>query len=174
MSPTKGRLIHTRGKESSMDELYGGTIFVDYATNYICNNHQVNLTTATTVESKHKDESKLDDFAIQIKLYTFNNHPFCSKVWVEDCAIQLQLQTSHSGVGVHHQVLAERHIQTICNWSRSGLLHFVLHWPQMVATNRENLWPFTVDYAVYMHKHLFVSNIRISPTEHFTSTFSKL
>ena len=32
MSPTKGRLIHTRGKESSMKQLCGGTIFVDHAT----------------------------------------------------------------------------------------------------------------------------------------------
>ena len=39
-----------------------------------------------------------------------------------------------------------------------------------MATNREYLWPFAVDYAVYMHNHLPISNIRISPIEHFTST----
>ena len=39
-----------------------------------------------------------------------------------------------------------------------------------MATNQENLWPFGIDYAVYMHNHLPISNMRISPTEHFTST----
>ena len=69
---------------------------------------------------------------------------------VKDCEVQRQFSTSYSGVGAHHQVLAERHIQTIFNWSRANLLHFVLHWPQM-ATNQENLWPFAIDYAVYMY-----------------------
>ena len=64
MSPTEGRLIYTRGKESSMKQLCGGTIFVDHATNYIFNNHQSNLTAATTVKIKHKYESKVDEFDI--------------------------------------------------------------------------------------------------------------
>ena len=83
--------------------------------------------------------------------------------------MQRQLPTSHSGVGAHHQVLAERIIQTIFNRSRADLLHWVLHWPQM-ATSRENLWPFAIDYAVYMHNHLSISNMRISPAEKFTTT----
>ena len=49
------------------------------------------------------------------------------------------------------------------------MLHFVLHWPQM-PMNRENVWPFTIDYAVYMHNHLPISNMRISPVEKFTNT----
>ena len=117
-----------------MKQLCGGTICVDHVTNNIFNNHQVSLTAATTVESKHKCESKFDEFVIQIKQYTADNHPFRSKVWVEDCAVQLQLPKSHSSVGTYHQVLAERHIQTIFNLCRADLLHFVLHWPQM-ATN---------------------------------------
>ena len=110
MSSTKGRLIHTRGKESSMKQLCGGTIFVDHATNYIFHSQQVNLTTATTVKSKEKCESKFDEFGIQITQYAADNHPFRSKVWVDDCTVQLQLNTSHFGVGTHHQVLAESHI----------------------------------------------------------------
>ena len=78
--PTKGCLIHTRGKESSMKQLCCGIIFVDHAINYIFNNYQVNLTAATTVESKHKCESKIDEFGIQIKQYAADNHPFHSKV----------------------------------------------------------------------------------------------
>jgi hypothetical protein len=136
MSPSKGRLIHTRGKESSSQQYVGGTIFVDHATNFLFNNHQVNLTAASTVASKHKCESAFDEYGIQIKQYTADNHPFRSKAWVSDCAVQQQLPTKHSGVGAHHQVLAERHIQTIFNWSRANLLHFVLHWPQVAKKQR--------------------------------------
>ena len=169
MSPTEGRLIQTRGKESSINQLCCGIIFIDHATNFIFNNRQVNLTAATTVESKHKCESKFDEFGIQVKQHAADNNPFQFKVLVEVYAVQRQLSTSHSGVGSHHQVLAERHLQMIFNWSRAELLHYVLHWPQM-ATNRENLWPFAIGYAVYMHNHLPISNMRISPNAHFTNT----
>ena len=67
MSPIKGCLIHTRGKESSMKQLWCGAIFVDHATNFIFNNHQVNLIAASSVASKHKCESKFDEFGVQIK-----------------------------------------------------------------------------------------------------------
>ena len=60
MFPTKGCLIHTRGKKTSMKQLCGGEIFVDHAINFIFNNHQVNFTAASTVSSKHKCESKFD------------------------------------------------------------------------------------------------------------------
>jgi hypothetical protein len=169
MSPSRGRLQHTKGLESSLKQYVGGTIFIDHATNFLFNNHQVNLTAASTVESKHKCESLFDEFGVQIKQYSADNHPFRSKIWVSDCAIQQQLATHHSGVGAHHQVLAERQIQTTFNWSRANLLHFVLHWPQM-AKNRDNLWPFAVDYAVYLHNHLPILDIRVSPLEKLTST----
>ena len=169
MSPSKGRLMHTRGKESTSLQYVGGTIFVDHATNFLFNNHQINLFAETTVDSKHKCESLFDQYGVQIKQYAADNHPFRSKAWVSDCTVQQQLPTKHSGVGAHHQVLVERHIQTIFNWSRANLLHFVLHWPQ-VARNRDDLWPFAVDYSVYMHNHLPTRDGRISPVELFTNT----
>ena len=117
MSPTKGCLIHTLGKRSSMVQLYRDTIFVDHATNYIFNDYLVNHTAATTVESKHKCESRFDKFGAQIKQYAPNNHPYRSKIWADDYAVQLQLPISHSGVEAYHQVLAERYIQPMFNLS---------------------------------------------------------
>jgi hypothetical protein len=169
MSPSKGRLMHTKGKEASSNQYVGGTIFIDHATNYLFTNHQVNLTAESTVASKHKCENTFDEFGIQIRQFAADNHPFRSKAWVADCAVQLQRPTRHSGVGAHHQILAERQIQTTFNWSRANLLHFVLHWPQM-AKNRDNLWPFAVDYAVYMHNHLPSLDMRVSPLERLTNT----
>jgi len=169
MSPSKGRLSHTRGKEASSNQYVGGTIFIDHATNYLFVNHQVNLTCESTVASKHLCENVFDDYGIHIKQFAADNHPFRSKPWVADCAVQLQRPTRHSGVGAHHQILAERQIQTTFNWSRANLLHFVLHWPQM-AKNRDNLWPFAIDYAVYIHNHLPSLDKRLSPLERLTDT----
>ena len=121
-----------------MKQLCGGAIFTDHATNFIFNNHQVNLTAATTVASKYKCESKFDEIGVQIKQYGDDNHPFRSKVWVENCVVQRQLSTSHSRVEAYHLDLAERIFQTIFNWNRTDLLHFVLYWPQM-ATSQENI-----------------------------------
>jgi hypothetical protein len=125
MSPTKGHLTHTRGLESLSKQYVGGTIFIDHATNFLFNNHQVNLTAESTVESKHKCESKFDEFGVQIKQFAADSHPFRSKSWTSDCAVQQQLPTKHSGIGAHHQILAERQVQTTFNWSRANLLHFV-------------------------------------------------
>jgi hypothetical protein len=125
-------MAHLRGMRPACYEKVGmsgdpPTIFIDHATNFLFNNHQVNLTAASTVESKHACESKFNEFGIQIKQYSADIHPFHSKIWVADCSIQQQLSTQHYGVGAHHQVLAERQIQATFNWSRAYLLHFVLH-----------------------------------------------
>jgi hypothetical protein len=48
-----GRLAHTRGKEDKANQYVGGTLFVDFATNYIFHQHQANLTAASTVRSIH-------------------------------------------------------------------------------------------------------------------------
>jgi hypothetical protein len=87
-------------------------IFIDHATNYLFVNHQVNLTCESIVVSKHMCENVFDDYGIQIKQFAADNHPFRSKPWVADCAVQLQQPTRHYGIGAHHQILAERQIQT--------------------------------------------------------------
>jgi hypothetical protein len=62
ISPWKGQLQHTKGGQSSSKQYVGGTIFIDNATNFVFNNHQINLTAVSTIESKHSCESKSDEF----------------------------------------------------------------------------------------------------------------
>ena len=90
---------------------------VDNVTDYIFNNHQINLTATTTVGSKHQCKYNFDEFGVKIKLYAANNHPSRSKVWVADCVGQLQLPTSHSSMEAHNQSQTKRHIQTIIYFS---------------------------------------------------------
>jgi Reverse transcriptase (RNA-dependent DNA polymerase) len=161
-----GRLPNTRGKESDSEKYCGGAIFLDVASNFVFVRHQPNLTGAMTVSSKHELENFASEFGIKIKEYLSDNHPFRSQDFVQDCLNQNQNQTL-SGVGAHHQNRVERTNQTIFNWSRAMLLHYILHWPQQA---RLDLWPYAVDYAVWLWNNIPDLGSRMSPLEIFTNT----
>ena len=165
ISTTLGRLANTFGKEDRNKQLAGGTIFVDHAANFIFHHHQTNLRAAETVRSKHYCESLFREYGVKIKEYIADNHPFKASEWKSDIAHQRQAM-NYSGVDAHRQNLSERHIQTIFNWSRALLIHFVLHWPQQV---NENLWPFAVDYVVFCWNNLPAKGIKLCPLEIFTN-----
>jgi len=57
---------------------------VDYATNFIYHNHQINLTSTETVRSKHGLEMALQDYGVSVKEYIADNQPFTSKEWMFD------------------------------------------------------------------------------------------
>jgi len=124
-----GRLPDTFGKEAEDKKYSGGAIFYDIASRFLFINHQTNLTAAMTVSSKHKFERFCEEFGVKPKEYLADNHPFRSAEFVQDCTNQGQ-NLRLSGVGAKHQNRVERSIQTITNWSRAMMLHFVLHWPQ--------------------------------------------
>ena len=165
-STIRGRLPHTKGLESDDMKYCGGTIFYDIASRFVFVRHQPNLTGAMAIQSKHSLENFASTFGIKIKEYLSDNHPFRSKEFVQDCLNQKQTQT-FSGVGAHHQNRVERANQTIFNWSRALMLHYILHWPQQAKLE---LWPYAVDYAVWLWNHLPDESSRMSPIEVFTST----
>ena len=75
-----------------------------------------------------------------------------------------------SGVGAHHHNgVAERSIRTISTSACTMLLHSMLHWPQETTLD---LWPFAVDYAVYIWNRLPRQKSGLSPMEIFYSTKS--
>ena len=45
------------------------------------------------------------------------------------------------------------------------MMHFAIHWPKAAETN---LWPFAVDYAVYIWNHLPNMQSAIAPIDTFT------
>ena len=165
-STIPGRLPHTKGQESETSKYSGGAIFYDIASKLVFVRHQTNLTAAMTVDSKHALERYADEFGIKIQEYLTDNHPFRAQEFVQDCVNSGQKQ-SLSGVGAHHQNRVERASQTIFNWSRAMLLHYILHWPQEA---RLELWPYAVDYAVWLWNHIPDASTRLSPIEVFTST----
>jgi hypothetical protein len=153
-----GRLPHTKGKEAEDEKCAGGALFLDIASKFIFVKHQANLTVAATLISKHAFERWAGEFGIKIKTNLTDNHPFKSAEFLLDCANLGQTQ-QFSGVGAQHQNRVERASQTTINWSRAMLLHHVLHRPQEA---RLLLWPFAVDYAVWIWDHLPDLSTRLS------------
>jgi hypothetical protein len=70
-----------------------------------------------------------------------------------------------SGVGAHHQNgIAERAIRTVSESARAMILHAAIHWPEAVTID---LWPFAVDYAVYLWNRMPRKDNGIAPLEIF-------
>eukprot|EP00536_Pseudo-nitzschia_multiseries_P017995 jgi/Psemu1/53575/gm1.53575_g len=149
MSTTLCRLSYTLGKEDKHHLLAGGTMFIlDHTTNDMFHCHQVNLTVAESLRSKHVFESHMNDCGIRVRHFASDNRLISAKAWISNCITQQQ-QHSLSGVRAHHQKYVEQHLQTIFfNWARASLLlHVVLHWPQQAS---KKLLPFAIDYSVYI------------------------
>ena len=60
-------------------------MFLDHAANFIFHCHQVNITSAASIHSKHALEFHLWTYGIKPHQYASDNHPFASKEWIVDC-----------------------------------------------------------------------------------------
>ena len=159
----RGRLPKTQGKESPDLQYYGGVIFCDVASKFIYIENLTNLTMTFAVKAKHSLERFAETHGVKIREYVADNG-FTAKEFTTDIENQRQV-LSLSGVGAQHQNRVERSIQTIFNWSRAMLLHFVMHWPQEAKLS---LWPYAVSYAVWLWNNMPEASTRLSPQEIFS------
>ena len=167
ISSVLGRRPHTKGKEPKHERFVGGTLFVDHATSYVYLRHQVSLRAGDTVLTKHAFEREALSMGVTIQAYRADNVPFGSNEFQADLEAQNQSIT-FSGTGAHHQNgVAERAIGTITRWARTMLLHSILHWPDQVDLA---LWPFAVDYAVYLWNNLPQKDSLYAPIELFSGS----
>ena len=167
VSKLPGRLPHTKGKEKDKERYQGGTIYVDEASGFIFAQHQVSLNAAETIRGKHLFEREALTCGREIKNYRGDNGVFKTKEFIND--LEQRRQTiRYSGVGAHHQNgIAERAIRTISESARAMLLHAAIHWPQQVNLD---LWPFAMDYAVYLWNRMPRKDTGIAPIEIFCGT----
>jgi hypothetical protein len=135
---------------------------MDVASKLVFVHHMPNLTAAFAVQAKHALERIATSVGINIQEYLMDNQPFWAKEFVQDCE-NSNLHTL-SGVDAHHQNRVERTVQTIFNWSRAMMLHFIMHWPQEVQLE---LWPFAVSYAVWLWNNMPDTGSQVSPLELF-------
>jgi transposase InsO family protein len=167
MSGCHGRLPNTKGKESKDKQYTGGTIFVDHASGYMYVANQISLRTGETLQAKSKFEAFAKQSGVKVKHYHADNAPFSSKEFQDDLDANGQTM-SFSGVGAHHQNgVAENAIRTVTRWARAMLLHSIIHWPEQADPK---LWPFALDYAVYLWNSMPQRDNLQAPIELFAST----
>lgn len=164
VSSLPGRLPTSFGKEQAHEMFSGGTVFVDDATGYFHVENQVSLSAAETIRAKHRFERTAIQGGVQILGYRGDNGIYRSRDFTNDL-LRLGQSIKFSGVGAHHQNgIAERAIQTISASARSMLIHAMIHWPGEVSLH---LWPFAVEYAVYLWNLTPQMSSNRSPSELF-------
>lgn len=170
VSSVPGRLATSFGKEQAHEMMTGGTVFVDDASGYFHVENQVSLSAPETIRSKRRFERMALQGGVPILGYRGDNGIYRSHEFSNELA-RLGQTIQFSGVGAHHQNgIAERAIRTITNSARSMLLHAMIHWPGQVDLN---LWPFAVEYAVYLWNHIPRMDSNLSPAEVFFSSHAE-
>ena len=165
VSSVRGRLPHTQGREKEKEQYSGGTIYVDEASGLIFSSNQVSLNANETLRGKARFERFAQTCGVDIVSYRGDNGVFKSKMYQDDLQRKKQ-SIRFSGVGAHHQNgVAERSIRTVSESARSMLIHAAIHWPEETSIH---LWPFAMDYAIYVYNRLPKAPQGQSPLEIFT------
>ncbi|CAJ1930221.1 unnamed protein product [Cylindrotheca closterium] len=165
---TKGRLLHTFGKEDDSLRFSGGCIFVDHASGFVHVHHQVHLNTHETLQGKEAFENKCREFGVIVSEYQSDNGgAFTSTAYTEHLR-QFEQVSLFAGVGAHHHNgIAKRSIQTIMSIARTMMLHQAIHWPDVAAAN---CWPLAVDQAVFLYNHIPNPTTGLSPNDLISRT----
>ena len=169
VSSLPGRLPNTYGKEKVSEKFVGGTVFIDEASGLFTVELQVSLGAAETIRAKNKMEREAIRHGIAILGYRADNGVYKSKEFNDDLK-KFNQTIIFSGVGAHHHNgIAERGIRTISTAARAILIHAMIHWPDETALD---LWPFAVQYAVYLWNRMPQKSSGLSPIEIFYNTKS--
>ena len=165
---TKGRLLHTYGKEDPKTQFSGGCIFVDHASGYVYVVNQVHLDTRETLKAKQEFEDHLRDVGVIVSEYLSDNGSiFTSQEYTHHLNTFAQVN-SFAGVGAHHHNgIAERSIQTIMSIARTMMMHQAIHWPEAASTT---LWPLAVNHAVFLFNHMPSPTTGLSPHDLLSKT----
>ena len=169
VSSLPGRLPNTYGRERESDKYVGGTVFVDEASGYFSIHNQVSLGAASTVQAKHSFERDAIRHGVTIQGYRGDNGVYKSDAFREDLK-RFNQTLDLCGVGAHHQNgVAERAIRTVSSAARAMMLHAMIHWPEQVTLD---LWPFAINYAVYLWNRIPRGPSDLSPQEIFFNSTS--
>ena len=149
-SSVRGRRYETYGREREEKKYCGGTLFYDHASGRIFVQHQSSLSAFESIKSKNAFEREATLCGFQVLRYRTDNGIFTSKKY--EASLDDAQQSDRAAVGAHHQNgVAESNIGRVQRMSRAMLLHLRLHWPDEFSAD---LWPFALDYAVYIYNHV--------------------
>ncbi|EJK75839.1 hypothetical protein THAOC_02428 [Thalassiosira oceanica] len=161
-SSTMGRLPNSFGREANGYTC--GTLFVDHASGKIFNYCQHSTTAEETVQNKHRLETDARIAGITIKKYHADNGSFDSQAFRDDCDLLSQQYDFSAPHSQFQNGVAERNIGTIMRWARANLLHLARHWPRG-SYDYSRLWPFAVDYAIWVFNRLPRMDCGVCPEE---------
>ncbi|EJK71687.1 hypothetical protein THAOC_06848, partial [Thalassiosira oceanica] len=161
-SSTVGRLPHSFGREANGYTC--GTLFVDHASGKIFNYCQHSTTAEETVQNKHRLETAARLVGVTIKKYHADNGSFDSQAFREDCNHMSQQYDFSAPHSQFQNGVAERNIGTVMRWARANLLHLARHWPRG-NYDYSRLWPFAVDYAIWVFNRLPRMDCGVCPEE---------
>ena len=169
VSSLPGRLPSTYGREQEKDKYTGGTVFIDEASGLFFVENQVSLGSEETLRTKHKFEREALRHGIPILGYRADNGVYKTAAFRADLNKNKQ-SIQFSGVGAHHHNgIAERAIRTISTSARSMLIHAMIHWPEETSLD---LWPFAIQYAVFLWNRMPKEDSGLSPIEIFYNSKS--
>lgn len=165
---TKGVLPTSRGGTDPSAMFCGGCIFVDSASALVHVEHQTNLSTHSTLEAKTKFEAMCRDMGVIPQEYLMDQGScFTSAEFAKHLSLYRQI-SNFTAAGAHQRnAIAERSIRTIMSIARTMMLHSAIHWPEM---SDATLWPFAVDYAVYLFNRMPDPSTGLSPLDVFSKT----
>ena len=172
-SSVRGRQTYGNGK-SQTNLITVMTIFVDHCSQFLFVHPQTSTSAAETLVAKTKFERCARSHGVLIKKYHADNGSFASAEFTNNVRMNKQ-DIKYSAPGAHHQNgIAERHIRTISELSRSMLIDAACRWPGKATTA---LWPFAVLLAVDIWNNVprregkapidLFSKYRTSNTKHF-------
>eukprot|EP00977_Amphora_coffeiformis_P005344 scaffold1142_cov83-Amphora_coffeaeformis.AAC.1 len=149
-SSVRSRRLETKGLKREDHKYCGGTLFYDHASGRIFFHHQTSLSSHESILAKDAFEREAALCGFSIKKYRTDNGIFTSKDYRQ--ALAEGQSATRSAVGAHHQNgIAETNIGRVQRMARAMLLHLRLHWPDEFSPD---LWPFALDYAVYIYNHV--------------------
>ena len=166
-SPVAGRIMAESGYSSSRHGHNCGTIYIDHATGFIFAQTQKSVAADETIRGKLLLEKEGSDVGVKIKSYHSDNGIFSGAEFTQHCA-DLQQTISFSGVGAKFQNgIAENAIKTVTNMARANMLHATMCWP---GRSFIDLWPFAIQYAIWVHNRLPQNGNGWSPVELWSKT----
>lgn len=161
-SPIPGRIMATSGYSSSSNGYTCGTIFVDNSSGYTFVHNQKSTSAKETIRGKILLEKEAAYIGRKVKAYHSDNGVFSSEEFKQHCE-GLEQELTFSGVGAKFQNgVAEQAIGRITCMARACMLHAAMCWP---GRKFIDLWPFAIQYAVWVHNRLPPSGAGWSPQE---------
>ena len=165
----KGRGLPAHSGIGQKDEYSGGTVFYDAASKFLCVELQVGYTAIETIKSKLRFERMAADAGIRVHAYHTDNGIYQSDEFLRELQDKGQ-GIKMSGVSAQFQNgAAEAIIKSIVQSARTMMLHANLRWPEVAD---ESLWPYALQYAVYLHNIMPTEDTGLSPVEIWTRTKS--